>query len=83
MGIRSNRIFHWVFRLLFTLLGLAVRRLVLRLLRDLNAMKILGRLIPQGAIPVVIYILFAIIFLFSGNTPTGHCGALWILPNRK
>ena len=76
MGIRSNRIFHLVFRLLFTLLGLAVGRLVLGLLRDLNAMKFLGRLIPQGAIPVVIYILFAIIFFILGK----HAyGALWRL----
>ena len=56
MGIRSNRIFHMVFRLLFTLLGLALGRLVLGLLRDLNAMKAIGRLIPQGAIPVVVYV---------------------------
>lgn len=74
MGIRSNRIFHWAFRLLFTLLGLAVARLVLRLLRDLNAMKILGRMIPPAAIPVVIFILFAILFFILGKYAYG---ALW------
>ncbi|MDY3118445.1 MAG: PIN domain-containing protein [Peptoniphilus sp.] len=67
MGIRSNRIFHLVFRLLFTLLGLAVGHLVLGLLRDLNAIKIFGRFIPQGAVPVVVFILFAILFFILGK----------------
>lgn len=83
MGIRSNRIFQIVFRLLFTLLGLAVGRLVLGLLRDLNAMRAIGRLIPQGAVPVVVFILFAILFLFSGNMLTGLCGDSWIAWNLK
>ena len=79
MGIRSNRIFHMVFRLLFTLLGLAVGRLVLGLLRDLNAMKAIGRLIPQGAIPVVVYFLFAILFFILGKNAYG---ALWRFVDR-
>lgn len=79
MGIRSNRIFQIVFRLLFTLLGLAVGRLVLGLLRDLNVMKAIGRLIPQGAVPVVVFILFAILFFILGKYAYG---ALWRFVDR-
>lgn len=67
MRIRSDRIVHVIFRILFTLLGVAVGRMVLVFLPDLDAMTSIHRWIPTRYLPIFILILFAIIFFILGK----------------
>lgn len=67
MRIRSDRIVYVIFRLLFTLLGVAVGRMVLIFLPDLDALTSIHRWIPERYLPILILIIFAIIFFILGK----------------
>ncbi|MDD7362580.1 MAG: PIN/TRAM domain-containing protein [Peptoniphilus sp.] len=62
MRIRSNRIVYLVFRLLFTIFGVAVGRLVLRVFPRLDALPAVLPWVPPKALPILILIIIAIIF---------------------
>ena len=67
MRIRSDRIVYVIFRLLFTLLGVAVGRMVLIFLPDLDALTSIHRWIPERYLPILVLIIFAIIFFILGK----------------
>lgn len=67
MRIKSDRIVHVIFRILFTLLGVAVGRMVLAFLHGLDAMTSIHRWIPTRYLPIPVLIIFAIIFFILGK----------------